>query len=362
MTGPSPLANSSWKPRGSRISRISANRIAASTPRRSAAVTVTSVASSGRLQSSRNGTLERRVPVFGHVAAGLPHQPDGRDLGRFPAAGPEERGVGQLVANRRHGGGCRTIHGLGRLLLSRPMSPAGRSRAHVEILQRPWAAGESAGRNSGGGDWRVGVAALQLLVGADGSIRFRFKARRGETTPRRVPGCPPRAAEPARVRADLFVAEKWCRPWNMAMAMTGGTIRSWRRMGIRVRVRRGPMPSGRWNNGVGGSGGAEAARPEAGEAAADGRRATPREHGAGRAVPADARAGCIHPHRALAGPEDPGRVRLRDQCPGRGRRGGERLRLGAVRRVAPDVRGGAPAGRPAGRGGIRRDHRRRARA
>ena len=59
MIGPSPLANSRWKPSGSRIKRISAKRIAASTPSTSAAVTVTSVASSGDLQSSRNETLDR---------------------------------------------------------------------------------------------------------------------------------------------------------------------------------------------------------------------------------------------------------------------------------------------------------------
>src|SRR5208337_4993512 len=59
MIGPSPLANSRSKPIGSRIRRISANSMAASTPRISAAVTVTSVARSGRLQSSRNGTFER---------------------------------------------------------------------------------------------------------------------------------------------------------------------------------------------------------------------------------------------------------------------------------------------------------------
>ena len=70
----------------------------------------------------------------------------------------------------------------------------------------------------------------------------------------------------------------------------------------------------------------------------------------------------LHPHRPLAGPADPGGVRLRDQCAGRGRRRGERLRLGAVRRGPPDVRGGSTTGRPARRGRLRGDHRRRARA
>ena len=99
MTGPSPLANSRSKPRGSRIRRMSANRIAASTPSRSAAVTVTSVARSGRLQSSRNETARPDGPVLGHVSAGLPHQPDRRDVGRFSPARFEEGGIPESVGD-----------------------------------------------------------------------------------------------------------------------------------------------------------------------------------------------------------------------------------------------------------------------
>src|SRR5947209_7831088 len=58
-TGPSPALNSNCMPIGSRISKISAKMIAASTPRRSTAVTVTSAARSGVLQSSRKDTLAR---------------------------------------------------------------------------------------------------------------------------------------------------------------------------------------------------------------------------------------------------------------------------------------------------------------
>ena len=72
---------------------MSAKRIAASTPSRSAAVTVTSVASSGFLQSSRNETLARIVAVLGHVPARLPHQPDRRHVGRLAAARLEERAL-----------------------------------------------------------------------------------------------------------------------------------------------------------------------------------------------------------------------------------------------------------------------------
>ena len=79
---------------------MSANRIAASTPSRSAAVTVTSVASSGRLHSSRNATLRANGPVLGHVAARLPHQPDRRDVGRLAPAGLQEGAIHQGLAGR----------------------------------------------------------------------------------------------------------------------------------------------------------------------------------------------------------------------------------------------------------------------
>ena len=86
---------------------MSAKRIAASTPSRSAAVTVTSVASSGRLHSSRNETLRADRPVLGHVAAGLPHQPDRRDVGRLAAAGLEERGRPRAGSSRTGCAGLR---------------------------------------------------------------------------------------------------------------------------------------------------------------------------------------------------------------------------------------------------------------
>ena len=78
---------------------MSANRIAASTPSRSAAVTVTSVASSGFLQSSRNETFAADGAVLGHVAARLPHQPDRRDVGRLATAGAEEGAVAEDVGH-----------------------------------------------------------------------------------------------------------------------------------------------------------------------------------------------------------------------------------------------------------------------
>ena len=53
ITGPSPFANSNPTPSGSTSSRMSANRIAASTPRRSIGWSVTSAAASGFLHSSR---------------------------------------------------------------------------------------------------------------------------------------------------------------------------------------------------------------------------------------------------------------------------------------------------------------------
>src|SRR5712691_9228898 len=58
-TGPSPALNANCMPIGSRSSRISAKIIAASTPRRSTAMTVTSAASSGVLQSSKKATFAR---------------------------------------------------------------------------------------------------------------------------------------------------------------------------------------------------------------------------------------------------------------------------------------------------------------
>ena len=64
-TGPSPLENSRPTPIGSTISRMSAKMIAASTPRRSTAVTVTSAAASASLQSSRKPCCERTARYSG---------------------------------------------------------------------------------------------------------------------------------------------------------------------------------------------------------------------------------------------------------------------------------------------------------
>ena len=59
MTGPSPRENSSPTPRGSTRSRMSAKRIAASTPSFSTGSTVTSAATSGVRQSSRKPSRSR---------------------------------------------------------------------------------------------------------------------------------------------------------------------------------------------------------------------------------------------------------------------------------------------------------------
>ena len=59
IVGPSPAAYSRSRPMGSRINRMSENRIAASVPRRRAAVTAASAANAGVLHSSMNGTRAR---------------------------------------------------------------------------------------------------------------------------------------------------------------------------------------------------------------------------------------------------------------------------------------------------------------
>src|SRR3989442_1404342 len=88
MRGPSPRANSSPTSSGSTIRRISANRIAASTPRRSTGWSVTSAAASGVRQSSRNPNrsriarysgrqrpASRMSPTGGTAAANVPVSP-----------------------------------------------------------------------------------------------------------------------------------------------------------------------------------------------------------------------------------------------------------------------------------------------
>ena len=113
MAGPSPLVNSRSRPIGSRISRMSAKRIAASTPRRSAAVTVTSVARPGSLHRSRNGTFERtawysgmyrpacRMNQTGVTSVGSRRQAFRNALSRSGSAGSgRESGLVKVVSHR----------------------------------------------------------------------------------------------------------------------------------------------------------------------------------------------------------------------------------------------------------------------
>ncbi len=65
MRGPSPGVNSSPTPSGSSTSRMSAKRIAASTPRRSTGCSVTSAAASGLLHSSRKPSRARTARYSG---------------------------------------------------------------------------------------------------------------------------------------------------------------------------------------------------------------------------------------------------------------------------------------------------------
>ncbi len=59
ITGPSPWANDRPRPSGSNGSKMSANRMAASTPRRSTGWSVTSAARSGRRQISKSEARSR---------------------------------------------------------------------------------------------------------------------------------------------------------------------------------------------------------------------------------------------------------------------------------------------------------------
>ena len=67
--------------------------IAASTPSLSTAVHITSLQSCGFLHSSRKLTLCADRAILLHVAARLPHQPDGRVVDGLAAAGAEEQAV-----------------------------------------------------------------------------------------------------------------------------------------------------------------------------------------------------------------------------------------------------------------------------
>ena len=92
---------------------MSAKRIAASTPRRSAAVTVTSVARPGSLQRSRNGTFERtawysgmyrpacRMSQTGVTSVGSRRQAFRNALSRSGSAGSgREAGLVNVVSSR----------------------------------------------------------------------------------------------------------------------------------------------------------------------------------------------------------------------------------------------------------------------
>ena len=65
ICGPSPRANSRPTPSGSSTSKMSANRMAASTPSRSTGWRVTSHAASGVLQRSRNAYRARKARYSG---------------------------------------------------------------------------------------------------------------------------------------------------------------------------------------------------------------------------------------------------------------------------------------------------------
>ena len=67
--------------------------MAASTPRNSAAVMVTSAASAGFLQISSKRVLLADGAVLGHVASGLAHEPDGSAVDGLRFAGADEAGI-----------------------------------------------------------------------------------------------------------------------------------------------------------------------------------------------------------------------------------------------------------------------------
>ena len=67
--------------------------MAASTPRISAAVMVTSAASAGFLQISRSECSLADGAIFGHVASGLTHEPHRRVFDGLGLAGAHEAGI-----------------------------------------------------------------------------------------------------------------------------------------------------------------------------------------------------------------------------------------------------------------------------
>ena len=71
----------------------SAKMMAASTPRNSAAVMVTSAATCGLLADLEKRVLFADRAVLGHVATGLAHEPDGCAIDRLRLAGANEVGI-----------------------------------------------------------------------------------------------------------------------------------------------------------------------------------------------------------------------------------------------------------------------------
>ena len=67
--------------------------MAASTPRISAAVMVTSAASCGLLADFEQRILLADGAILGHVASGLAHEPDGRAVDGLSLAGANEEGI-----------------------------------------------------------------------------------------------------------------------------------------------------------------------------------------------------------------------------------------------------------------------------
>ena len=86
IAGPSPRTKSNGMPIGSSGSRRSENRMAASTSMRRTGCIVTRVASSGQSADVQQRVVAANFPVLGHVAPGLPHEPDGGAVDRLAPA------------------------------------------------------------------------------------------------------------------------------------------------------------------------------------------------------------------------------------------------------------------------------------
>ena len=92
---------------------MSAKRIAASTPSRSAAVDGDLGRQRGVLAEFQERDLRPDLAVLGHVPARLPHQPDRRDVGRLAAAGLEEPALAERRRRRMPGLGSGTELAIG---------------------------------------------------------------------------------------------------------------------------------------------------------------------------------------------------------------------------------------------------------